>query len=198
MCGGGTFLLEAATIALGIAPGTNRGFAFERLRGYDAHLWREVREAANAARKPLGPLPIHGSDYDRKAVNATREALRRAGIEQAVSVQQVDILRASAPASSGVLVANPPYGVRIGEQEALAAFYPKLGDRLKRHFAGWRCCFLTADTRMPKLIGLKPARRTPLYNGSLECRLYAFDIVSGSMRARPRSAPPADRLAGKG
>ncbi|MGH8667092.1 MAG: THUMP domain-containing class I SAM-dependent RNA methyltransferase [Burkholderiales bacterium] len=196
MCGGGTFLLEAATIALGIAPGTNRGFAFERLSTYDARLWREVRETADAARQPLGPLPIHGSDHDRKAVNATRDALRRAGIEAAVSLQQIDILEASAPAPNGILVANPPYGVRIGEQEALAAFYPKLGDRLKRHFAGWRCCFFTADTRLPKLIGLKPARRTPLYNGALECRLYAFDIVSGSMRARSRTVAQADRPAG--
>jgi putative N6-adenine-specific DNA methylase len=196
MCGGGTFLLEAATLTLGIAPGANRGFAFERLRSYDARLWREIRESADAARKPPAPLPIHGSDNDRKAVNATREALRRAGIEQAVDVQQIDILQASAPAARGIMVANPPYGVRIGEQEALAAFYPKLGDRLKRHFAGWRCCFLTADTRMPKLIGLKPARRTPLYNGALECRLYAFEIVAGSMR-RARSDPPADRPAGQ-
>jgi putative N6-adenine-specific DNA methylase len=196
MCGGGTFLLEAATISLGIAPGTNRGFGFERLRAFDARLWQEVREAADAGRKPLGALPIHGSDHDRKAVNATRDALRRAGIEQAVSLEQVDILEASAPASNGILVANPPYGVRIGEQEALAAFYPKLGDRLKQYFAGWRCCFFTADTRLPKLIGLKPARRTPLYNGALECRLYAFDIVSGSMRARSRTGARADPPAG--
>jgi putative N6-adenine-specific DNA methylase len=107
-----------------------------------------------------------------------------------VRVQQVDILEASAPEARGVLVANPPYGVRFGEQAELAAFYPRLGDRLKQHFAGWRCCFFTADTRLPKLVGLKPARRTPLYNGALECRLYAFDIVAGSMRARKEAAAP--------
>lgn len=193
MCGGGTFLLEAATQALGIAPGASRSFAFERLRCYDAHLWHEVRAVADAARQPLRALPIHGSDRDRKAVNATRAALRRAGIDAAVALEQVDLLEACAPAPAGILVANPPYGVRIGEQAALAAFYPQLGDRLKRHFAGWRCCFFTADTRLPKLIGLKPARRTPLYNGALECRLYAFDIVSGSMRARHRVDPSTAR-----
>jgi putative N6-adenine-specific DNA methylase len=184
MCGGGTFLLEAATQALGIAPGADRGFAFERLRRYDARLWGEVRDAAQSGRKAVEPLPIHGSDSDRKAVNATREALRRAGIEGAVDVAQADILDIEPPAPRGVLVANPPYGVRIGEQEALAAFYPRLGERLKRHFAGWRCCFFTADTRLPKLVGLKPARRTPLYNGALECRLYAFEMVAGPMRRR--------------
>ena len=85
------------------------------------------------------------------------------------------------------MVANPPYGVRIGEQAALAAFYPKLGDRLKRCFAGWRCYFLSADTRLPKLIGLRPSRRTPLYNGALECRLYEFVMTAGSMRERRAS-----------
>jgi putative N6-adenine-specific DNA methylase len=192
MCGGGTFVLEAATAMLGIAPGANRGFGFERLSRYDARLWGEVRAAADAARRPAEALPIHASDGERKAVNATRDALRRVGLEAAVTVQQVDILESSGPHSSGILVANPPYGVRIGEQAELAAFYPKLGDRLKQHFAGWRCCFFTADTRLPKLIGLKAARRTPLYNGALECRLYAFDIVAGAMRARKEPAAPSD------
>jgi putative N6-adenine-specific DNA methylase len=193
MCGGGTFVLEAATQLLGIAPGAHRGFAFERLTRYDARLWREVRAAAEARRRPSAALALYASDRERKAVNATRDALRRAGLEGVVNVEQVDILEAVAPAANGILVANPPYGVRIGEQAELAAFYPRLGDRLKQHFAGWRCCFFTADTRLPKLIGLKPARRTPLYNGALECRLYAFDIVAGSMRTRKPPAAPADR-----
>jgi putative N6-adenine-specific DNA methylase len=81
-----------------------------------------------------------------------------------------------------VLVANPPYGERIGSADELAAFYPKLGDALKKRFAGWNCFFFTADLRMPKLIRLQPSRRTPLWNGSLECRLYEFRIVSGSNR----------------
>jgi putative N6-adenine-specific DNA methylase len=87
-----------------------------------------------------------------------------------------------------VLVANPPYGVRLGEDEALAAFYPKLGDALKARFAGWRCYFFTADLRLGKLIGLKASKRIPLYNGPLECRLLEFKIVAGSMR-RERHTP---------
>src|SRR5690606_2026691 len=190
MCGGGTFVLEAATIALGIPPGANRGFAFERLSRYDPRLWREVRDAADTARRPVGPLPVFASDRDRRAIRATEAALRNAGIEAAVRLQQVDILEVEPPAERGILVANPPYGVRIGEREALAELYPKLGTRLKRRFPGWRCCFFTADTRLPKLIGLKPARRIPLYNGALECRLYAFDIVAGAMRTRRADAAP--------
>jgi putative N6-adenine-specific DNA methylase len=85
-----------------------------------------------------------------------------------------------------VLVTNPPYGVRLGEQEDLAAFYPRLGDALKQRFAGWRACIFTADLRLPKLIGLKPARRIPLYNGALECRLYVFELIAGALR-RPKA-----------
>jgi putative N6-adenine-specific DNA methylase len=83
-----------------------------------------------------------------------------------------------------VLIANPPYGVRLEEADAMAAFYPRLGDALKRGFAGWTAYFLTGDLRLAKLIGLKPERRIPLWNGSIECRLFAFRLVAGSMRSR--------------
>src|SRR2546428_5572055 len=84
----------------------------------------------------------------------------------------------------------PPYGVRSGDQGALAAFYPRLGDVLKRNFAGWRAYIFTADPRLPKLIGLAASRRTPLFNGALECRLFEFKLVHGTMR-RPRGAAQA-------
>jgi len=90
MCGGGTFVLEAATLALAIAPGANRGFGFERLTLYDPRLWRQVRHAAEARRKPTVPLAIYASDRDRKAIRATAEALQRAGLEGSVHVQQCD------------------------------------------------------------------------------------------------------------
>jgi putative N6-adenine-specific DNA methylase len=87
------------------------------------------------------------------------------------------------PAASGVLVANPPYGERLGDKNELAAFYPRLGDALKRRFAGWRCHFLSADKDLPKLIGLRSSRRIPLYNGPLECRLYEYRMVTGPAKA---------------
>ena len=99
-----------------------------------------------------------------------------------MKLEQSDILERAAPEAGGVLVANPPYGERIGSPEELAAFYPKLGDALKKRFAGWNCFFFTADLRLPKLIRLQPSRRTTLWNGSLECRLYELQIVPGSHR----------------
>jgi putative N6-adenine-specific DNA methylase len=99
-----------------------------------------------------------------------------------VKLEQADVLERAAPEATGVMVANPPYGERIGSADELAALYPKLGDALKQKFAGWNCFFFTADMRMPKLIRLEASRRTPLWNGSLECRLYEFRIVAGSHR----------------
>ena len=91
------------------------------------------------------------------------------------------MLDLQAPTEQGVILINPPYGVRLSQPEELDAFYPKLGDWLKHRFSGWRTYIFTGDLRVPKLIGLAPSKRIPLFNGSLECRLYEFQIVSGSM-----------------
>lgn len=182
MCGSGTFLLEAVQMALDRAPGLDRHFGFERLKKFDAALWTHIRNAALARVKNPAQLDIRGSDHDERAVRAARRNLEEAGFSQWVRVDTADLLELSAPAPAGTLVANPPYGERLGEQEALAAFYPQLGAALKRHWAGWNCFFFTADLRLPKLMGLKPSRKTPLYNGPLECRLFEIRMVAGSNR----------------
>jgi len=179
MCGGGTLLVEAAAMARGRAPGARRSFGFEKLSMFDLSLWEKVRKE-EGQKQPN--LHLFGSDTDPKALNAARRNLAEAGIERWVQLERSDILERAAPAPSGVMVANPPYGERLGSADELAAFYPRLGDALKRNFAGWRCYLFTADLRLPKLIRLQPSRRTPLFNGALECRLYEFEIVSGSHR----------------
>ena len=103
-----------------------------------------------------------------------------------MQVERADILTREAPAPGGVLVANPPYGVRLAEANELAALYPRLGDALKRNFAGWSAYLFTGDLRLAKLIGLKADKRTPLWNGAIECRLFGFRIVAGPMRERGR------------
>ncbi len=182
MCGSGTFLLEAAQIAHGIAPGARRSFAFERLQTFAAEAWRRQREAALAAEKPAGWAQLYGADLSAQAVRAATANLDRAGLLDAVDLIQSDMLEVTAPAESGILLCNPPYGVRLEEQASLAAFYPQLGGVLKRNFAGWNCFFFTADLRMPKLMRLAPSRKTPLFNGALECRLFEFRMVAGSNR----------------
>ena len=96
------------------------------------------------------------------------------------------MLEISAPAPQGILVINPPYGERMGESEELAEFYPRLGNALKKKFSGWNCYIFSGDMRLPKLIGLNASKRTPLYNGALECRLFEYKIVAGSMRKKTR------------
>jgi putative N6-adenine-specific DNA methylase len=182
MCGGATLLVEAAAMARGRAPGANRRFGFEKLKAFNPARWEQIKKDALQPVSPPRTLEIHGSDNDPRALKDARRNLAAAGVERWVKLEQADILDRAAPAAAGVLIANPPYGERIGSKEELAAFYPKLGSVLKKNYPGWRCHFFTADLRLPKLVRLQPSRRVPLYNGALECRLYEFVIVAGSNR----------------
>jgi putative N6-adenine-specific DNA methylase len=184
MCGGATLLVEAAAMARGRAPGANRRFGFEKLKVFDSSLWEREKKETLHLKNPPKTLEIFGSDNDPRVLNDARRNLAGAGVERWVRLERADLLERSAPAASGVMIANPPYGERIGSKEELALFYPELGHALKKSFAGWRCHFFTADLRLPKLIRLQPARRVPLYNGALECRLYEFQIVAGSNRRK--------------
>jgi putative N6-adenine-specific DNA methylase len=103
-------------------------------------------------------------------------------LRDAVTLSKADILDIEAPAETGVMVMNPPYGVRLGDEAELAEMYPKLGDILKQKFAGWRVYIISADANLPKLIRLEASKKTPLFNGALECRLYEYKLVEGSNR----------------
>ena len=191
MCGSGTILMEAAQMALNIAPGADRPFGFQKLKGFRLRLWEEMLEAARDEELPAKPQPIYGSELYGKNLKLAQVNVEAAGLARVIQLKQADVLDLSPPAESGILLTNPPYGVRLGDEAELAAFYPKLGDMLKQRFAGWQAHILSADTRLPKLIGLKPQRRTPLYNGALECRLYGFELVSGVLRRGPKEAASA-------
>ena len=188
MCGSGTIVLEAAQIALDILPGLDRHFAFEKFKNFDAQAWRELIRRRTARRKARVALPIFGSDIDGSVLKAAQANLAGAGLEQVVSLKRANVLELTAPAKEGVIVSNPPYGVRLGEQQALAEFYPKLGDVLKKQFSGWRAYFLSADMQLPKLIRLATSKRTPLFNGALECRLFEYRMIEGSMRKKKPAA----------
>lgn len=191
MCGSGTFLCEAAMMAIDRAPGLDREFGFEKLSMFDARHWQKLRDAARARVRTPEKLAIYGSDRYGEALKLARANLAALGVEHAVELKQADILDMPAPAAAGVLVTNPPYGVRLNDQDALAALYPKLGDALKKKYSGWTAYIFTADLRLPKLIGLSASRRTPLFNGALECRLFEFRLVSGSMR-KPKPETPVE------
>lgn len=169
-------------MALNVAPGLHRSFGFEKLKNFESDTWKKVKSAAQKLVKPVTFQKIYGSDADLRAVRIAKRNLEEAGYLEALQLSQFDILEVPPPAESGVLVANPPYGVRIGEGEDLNALYPKLGETLKRKFAGWNTYFLTNDLQMPKLMRLAPSKKTPLFNGPLECRLFEIKMVAGSNR----------------
>lgn len=182
MCGSGTILMEAAQMALNIAPGSNRNFGFEKLTRFDSKIWLPIKQAAIAAQLPATPQPIYGRDMFGDSLRDAKVNLDVAGLADVITLKQGNVLEIPAPADSGIIVTNPPYGIRIGEQTELAEFYPKLGDWLKNKCAGWNAYILSADMNLPKLIRLNATKRTPLFNGALECRLFEYKVVAGSAR----------------
>ena len=189
LCGGGTIPLEAAMIARHIPPGLGRRFAFELFSNFDQALWKTVQTKAREKQLSASPAPIYASDRDARAVQTAKDQFARAGVAGDIALTQTDLFDLTPPQEPGIIVMNPPYGVRLGTQADLDVFYPKLGAWLKTHCVGWRVYLFTGDLRAPKLIGLAPSKRTPLFNGAIECRLYEFIIVQGG--ARRRLTPPA-------
>ncbi|MBM3393300.1 MAG: class I SAM-dependent RNA methyltransferase [Betaproteobacteria bacterium] len=188
MCGSGTILVEAALIAHNITPGFQRPFGFEQLNNFDAELWKRLHTKAGeqAIREPK--VRLFASDRDHRQVKVAQKTLYALGMDKTVSIDCVDVVERTAPANEGILLSNPPYGVRLETAESVAEFYPRLGSALKHHFAGWTAYLFTADMELPKRVGLKPSRRIPLFNGSLECRLFEFKLIAGSLRRRSPDA----------
>lgn len=190
MCGSGTFLIEGARMALGLPPAVKRRYGFERLTFFDPKTWETVRTAPT---KALVAAPqIFASDISAQTLRIAVGNFNAAGVGSVIRARTGDLLKLDAPcAQPGVMIANPPYGERIGTAEELDLFYPELGHTLKKTYAGWNCFFLSADRKMEKLIRLKAGRRTPLMNGDLDCRLYEFKMVAGGNRRESGGAPLA-------
>lgn len=198
MCGSGTILIEAAQMVQGIPPGARRRFAFEKFADFDREAWQEMKAAIKANPLPSEPT-IFGSDISGDMVAMTRHNLKIAGVLFEVPLKQIEAQHVSPPTSQpGILLTNPPYGERIGvrgdstmpQDEMAVSFYSALGTTLKQRFAGWTVFLFTADLSLPKLLRLKEARKTPFFNGALECRLFRFDMVAGYNRreeAKPRT-----------
>lgn len=190
MCGSGTLLVEAAQMLAGIPPGLNRTFAFEKFNNFKRADWDALRAAVKPAPLPTKPT-LFGSDISGDMVVMARNNLERAGISFDVPLKQIDAQEIKPPTGiPGLLIANPPYGERIGvrgdssqEPDELAvAFFRAFGSTLKSRFAGWTVCLFTADLTLPRMLRLKEAKKTPFFNGAIECRLFRFEMVAGSNR----------------
>ncbi len=193
MCGSGTILTEAAMISMGLAPGAQRPFAFEKMLNFQADDFHAMRDAAAKAGKPLPEGLLFGNDRDAEAVDTTRRHLQNIGGEAnaaRVALTNVAMETLDSPGPNGLLLTNPPYGERLDELEDLKLWYPLVGTWLKKRMAGWKACFITADRALPGGIGFKPSKRTPLFNGALDCRLFEFELYAGSRRERPLGEAP--------
>ncbi|MBY6284298.1 class I SAM-dependent RNA methyltransferase [Neisseria flava] len=180
-CGSGTIVIEAAWIATRRAPGLIRRFGFEKLKNFDAALWKKLQHEAETQIRPA-PAPISGSDNDRYMIRAAVANAQAAEVDTFIRFEVKDAQDTRPNGEGGILISNPPYGVRLAEVEALQALYPQLGAWLKQHYAGWLAGMFTGDRDMPKFMRLSPKRKIPLYNGNLDCRLFLMDMVKGSNR----------------
>jgi len=211
-CGAGTIAIEAAQIACGIAPGLQRRFAFERMAPFRAVLpqWQQIKQAAKA-RVHAPTVPVFAGDVSFRMTDfATRNA-ERAGVRHAIDFKTGDALQRPVPRERGTLMLNPPYGERIapkGRGQAGASdrsaregfeggaesadFFAQLASHWKKHYTGWTAWVLSPDAKLPSQMRLKESRRVPLWNGPIECRLFRFDLIAGSLRRTAASdTPPA-------
>ncbi len=182
MCGSGTIVIEAVHMALNIAPGLKRTFAFEQFDNFYQKDWDDMKSLAKSAIINDKTLDITASDISMEAIIQTENNLKHARLREHVRFSCKDILDIQAPQKPGVMLTNPPYGIRLNELDELGVLYPKIASHLKQNFDNWNCYFFTADLRLPKLMRLKPSKKTPLFNGALDCRLFEFKMVRGSNR----------------
>jgi len=182
MCGSGTLPIEAALIASDSAPGLGRAyFGFLRWRGHDAAIWEALldeahaRHAAGAKNLP----PIRGYDSDPAAVRVALLNVEHAGLTGLVHIERRYLAdcRSEHVERAGLVVVNPPYGERLGEESELPGLYRVLGDVLKRCYEGWRTAVFTGNPELGKVMGLRAHKMHLLYNGAIECKLLHFEVI---------------------
>lgn len=187
MCGSGTILIEAAMIALNIAPNKFRtSFGFQTWSDFDSELWQNIYQKAIQSESENPELKLFGSDISGAVLDKARQNIQSAGLEKYIRLKKCSFERFPVPADSGMLISNPPYGLRIEPRDILD-MYQKIGDKFKQDFRGWTCWVFTGNLDVAKFIGLKPSRKIPLFNGPIECRFLKFDVYEGSKKAKKQS-----------
>ena len=195
MCGSGTLPIEAALMAADFAPGLLRPwFGFLGWRGHDAACWLDfVAEADRRSEAGLKQLPvIVGYDVDRRAVHTALGNLDRAGLRGAVHFERKSVEAVRPQKAKGLLVVNPPYGERLGDEETLVPLYKMLGETLRTHFLGWKASVFTGNPELAFKVGIRAIKQYALYNGALECKLFNFDVAEGRFFTPHEDEPPTE------
>jgi len=199
MCGSGTLLLEGAMIAADYAPGLLRDyFGFTGWKKHDAQCWKKLRAEAEQRKKiGLEKLPvIVGFDQNRHTVNTALAHIANAGLQNKIHVERRDIEDAE-PAESwkpGLLICNPPYGERLGDEQETAELYKKFGESLKAHFVGWQAAMIISNPELGFRLGLRSQKPITLFNGALECKLLRMDIEESNFFV-PKAKTQEERIA---
>ena len=176
MCGSGTIPIEAALIAANAAPGLQRGFGFQRWSDYDSALWERLVREARSAVKPVPAGLITGYDHDSQALKLASRNAEKAGMKGNLHFFHAALELFQPQGEGGVVILNPPYGKRLGDEEQLKELYCLIGDVMKKRCRGWTGYVLTGNLELAKYIGLRASRRIVLYNGAIECRLLKYDL----------------------
>ena len=173
MCGSGTFIIEAAEIALSLNPGRARHFAFERLATFDPSAWACMR-AVDSRRTPPAGVRFYGSDRDAGAIAMAQANAERAGVAEYAEFRQCAVSDVVAPEGpAGLVMVNPPYGARIGDRKGLLPLHRALGQTLMARFAGWRVGLITSEATLARATGLPwLPTAAPVPHGGLRVTLY--------------------------
>jgi len=177
MCGSGTFLIEAALMALNVAPGTmRRRFLFQKMKGFQKEEWqRELDEALSLETEELN-FKFYGYDVDRDAVKAAKENVKKAGLEDHIEIHRQAFETLEPPVPQALMIVNPPYGERLLEKNEAIEVYRNLAFFMKNKLKGWDCWILSGDPELSKAMKLKADRRFAVYNGPIECRLLHYRV----------------------
>jgi 23S rRNA G2445 N2-methylase RlmL len=183
MCGSGTLAIEAALMAANISPGLFReNFGFMHIKGYKEEYFEPVIRLAEMKEKESIPAKIIASDISNLALNAARHNAKAAGVEDLIEFQLCDFRETTVPPAQhhSVVMINPEYGERLGEQEELEEVYRQMGDFFKQSCPGYTGYIFTGNMQLAKKVGLKPKRKQEFYNGTIDCRLLAYELYKGS------------------
>ena len=177
LCGSGTLLIEAASLALELAPGLNRSFLLEGWADFDPQLWEEEQKRAKQReRRNIKIQPLLGCEIDVDTLNQAKHNIEAAGLAKLISVRQGDFRDLHLPKGEGIMVCNPPYGLRLGQEEDLRQLYSDLGKYVKEHASGWELWILSGNSLLTRSLGMKASRRFTVSNGGIDCRWLKYEI----------------------
>lgn len=178
-CGSGTVAIEAAMIGRNMAPGISRRFAAEGWDRIGQDIWKEERKKAFGAIRHEAEFQILASDISKTAVEAARQNALEAGVDDCIDLKIRAFKQFTSAENNGIMISNPPYGERIGDQEALAKIYAELSSFFRTHPA-WSLYLITADKDFEHKFFRKTAdRKRKLYNGRIETTYFQFHGKKG-------------------